>query len=219
MSLDLKLSGDDMLFIDVDAISKLAHWRILPMLPDLTGYSWKDMGTVTSLRFRAARSLKQPDRRLFHNAEAAQVALDCILKMCPLSEPRSERLAIFENSFQIDPGEAILIALTLDDSQGCLLTGDKRALKAVSEIVSVGELLVGRVLVLEQIFIMALKKMGRSWILENVCPSSDIDKAINIVLGSRCDAEEKMIELGIASYLQEIEQYQNPSLLKHGVGV
>lgn len=202
-----------MLRIDIDAMCKLAHWRILPLLPELTGVAWENMGTMASLRFRALRTTDQPDGKLFRCEEAARLVVECMEKMSPLSDPTPERLGLFQSSAQIDAGEAVLLALTMDDPEGCLLTGDKRALKAVSRLEIAGEL-VGSILVLEQIFLMALQKMGRPWILKNVCPFRDIDKAVGVILGNRCDAEEGAIQEGVASYLREIGQYHNPSLLK-----
>lgn len=202
-----------MLYIDVDAMCKLAHWQILPLLPGLTGFAWENMGTLASLKFRASRAVKQLDERLFRSKEAAQIVEDCLGKMTPLPSPSPERLALFGDVAQIDAGEAVLMALTVDDPDGYFLTGDKRALKAVTKF-EVAKNMVGRVLVLEQLFLMALQEMGRAWILEKVCPYRDLDKSIGVILGSRCDAGAKTIEEGVASFLREIRRYHNPSLLK-----
>lgn len=202
-----------MLRIDVDAMCKLAHWRILPLLSELTGYAWENMGTLASLKFRALRAIEKPDGRLFHCKEAALLVVACMEEMSPLSPPDPERLGLFQSVAQIDTGEAVLFALTMVDPNGCLLTGDKRSLRAVAGL-DIADELVGRVLIIEQILLKALQTMGRDWILENVCPFREMDKAIGFILGSQCDSAQGAIEEGVASYLREVDQYHNPSLLK-----
>lgn len=64
-----------MLFIDADALAKLAHWQILPILPTITGMTWNRMATISSLKHRAHRASTKPDGRLFHCPHAAAVSV------------------------------------------------------------------------------------------------------------------------------------------------
>jgi len=81
-----------MLYVDVDAFSKLAHWNILPLLADLTCHQWHDIATVSSLWFRAQRATEKPDGKLFYTVEAAKIACNCMKKMGKLTEPKPEYL-------------------------------------------------------------------------------------------------------------------------------
>lgn len=201
-----------MLHIDVDVVCKLAHWGILPLLPSLTHRPWNDMGTMASLKYRALRAVDRPDGKLFHTVDAAMVVVDCLAEMKPLPEPNPELLAHFADSEQIDSGEAILFALTIDDPEGYFLTGDKRALRAVSQL-QVAFQMCGRVMIIEQILWRCLLQEGREWMLKHVCPFRHIDKSISMILGSQCDGNEAMIIEGIGSYIREIRMLHSPSLL------
>lgn len=203
-----------MLYVDVDAFSKLAHWNILPILDDLTGQQWHDIVTVSSLWYRAKRATEKPDGRLFYTEEAAKIACDCMVKMGKLPEPKTETLLFFEDIAQIDSGEAVLLSLTIDDSSGLFLTGDKRALRALSTLAA-AELLTNRVFTVEQILLLCLDKMGKMWFTENVCPYRHIDKSINIIMGTQCSGTELDIREGLESHINEIAQLRVPSLTKY----
>ncbi|WP_394708536.1 hypothetical protein [uncultured Desulfuromusa sp.] len=182
------------------------------MLPKITNCSWADLATVSSLKYRAARSLEAPDGRLFHSVAAVQCALSCIELMGEISEPNVDLLEVLSTSNQIDPGEAILLALTAADPNGYFLTGDKRALKAVSQL-DIAPSFAGRMIIVEQILWKCLQVKGHGWLLENVCPFKSIDKTISIILGSRCDADAMHVCQGFSSYVSQVVQLHNPSLL------
>ncbi len=202
-----------MLYVDVDAFCKLAHWNILPLLADLTNHQWDNIATVSSLRYRATRAAEKPDGKLFYTADAAKIACKCIGQMGQLPEPNPETLVLFDEIPQIDPGEAVLLSLTIEDQSGCFLTGDKRALRALSHL-KCAVSLTHRVVTVEQILLLCLEKMGETWFMEHVCPYRHIDKAIYIIMGSQCSGTELSIREGLESYINEISQLCNPTLTK-----
>lgn len=202
-----------MLYIDVDATCKLAHWNLLQVLPELTGFKWNEIATVSSLKYRAQDAIAKLDKHLFHTTDAAILAFNCMDKMANLPAPNANSLTMFENDQQINTGEAVLMALTINDSNGYFLTGDKRALHAVSRHEECVSLIAGRVIMIEQILLWCLEMKGCSWLRINVCPNKHIDKAVSAIIGSHCDASEESIKTGIISYISEIENLHNPSLL------
>ncbi len=201
-----------MLYIDVDAVCKLAHWNILPLLSDLMKCNWNEMATLSSLFYRASRAVDRPDGKLFRTSAAAIIACDCIAKMALPPEPDAEILVALSESQQIDTGEAVLLAITAGDPKGSFLTGDKRALRALSTL-SCSDRFVGRILLVEQILERCLEAKGRDWVLQHVCPFKEIDKTISMILGSRCDGSCESISEGIRSYVGEIARLRKPSLI------
>lgn len=202
-----------MLYIDVDAVCKLAHWNILPVIPELTGFSWNEITTVSSLKYRAQRATTIPDGRLFRSVDAAIAALAHIAKMGATSEAQADSLALFEDNQQIDSGEAVLLALTMNDSDGYFLTGDKRALRAIPQYPEIHARVAGRVIMIEQILLQCLEKYGSAWLQDHVCPNKHIDTAVSMIMGSRCDGSKESIRDGIDSYITEIRMLCNPTLL------
>lgn len=202
-----------MLYIDVDAVSKLAHWKVLPLLPEITGLPWSSMSSVSSLKHRAHRAIERLDGKLFRSAEAAATAKNALVQMPEAPEPAPDLLAALAGYPDIDSGEAILLALTAQAEDAFLLTGDKRALRRLAQTPLSGRF-AGRILLVEQVLMRCLKNPGRLWLLANVCPHREIDKAISICLGSACDASAANIEMGLGSYIAEINALSDPSFLR-----
>jgi hypothetical protein len=201
-----------MLYVDVDALCKLAHWKMLPHLPELTGRAWGDMATVSSIGFRAERCIAKPDGRKFHTSEAAAAVKEHVVLMAKLGQPDSALLEEFANIPQIDEGEAVLLSLTAGDPNGKFLTGDKRALRGLVEH-AICEQVTGRIIIVEQVLQACMALKGVDWLRENVCPHKDVDKAIASAMGSRCDASVDSIGAGFASYVREIFGLRDPSIL------
>lgn len=201
-----------MLYIDVDAMCKLAHWNVLPLLPKITGFTWDQIVTVSSLRFRAQRCRENADGKVFHHVDAATRVIAHLERMGTAGAPDPAILGELSALPQIDEGEAVLLSLTLGDAQGVFLTGDKRALRGLAQN-GICKRFAGRVLVLEQILEQCLAHQGHEWVLANFCPYKHIDKAISAVLGSRCDSSVENMIAGIHSYLGELSRLHDPSML------
>ncbi|MEX3691911.1 hypothetical protein AB3X91_09215 [Paraburkholderia sp. BR14263] len=201
-----------MLYADVDALCKLAHWNVLPHLPELTSFPWDSIATVTSLRFRAQRCMERPDGKLFHSTDAAAEVITHMKLMAAATAPDPDILAELSGLSQIDEGEAVLLSLTMGDPEGIFLTGDKRALRGLAHH-RICPRFSARVLVLEQILAQCLRKYGREWVSANFCPHKHIDKSVSAILGSRCDATIESMLQGVRSYLSEIRRLHNPEIL------
>lgn len=203
------------LLVDVDVLAKLAHWGMLPELPTFVGVEWAQMSTVASLRFRAQRAASNPDGKLFHSADAAYAVMHALEQMAPLPTVDPTRLAAFQDATDIDAGEAILFALLDGIADRCVLTGDKRAVRALSQLPAARRaLLEGRILVLEAVFLKALHLRGIEWLRERVCPSRGLDKTIAIALGGRCDAPPAAVIEALHSYRRELAVLCTPCLLR-----
>ena len=201
------------LLVDVDALAKLAHWRILEELPGLTGVPLSQCATLTSARFRAQRAVKKPDGRVFHSTEAATAALRAMDSMMGPLSLDAQHLPILQGISGIDAGEAVLLS-ALAAGGAHLLTGDKRALKALAELDSVQRApYAGKIVLIEQVLLASLARHGIEWLRERVCPYKQIDKAIGNAMGSRCDASQDSVREGLESYIKELDQAANPTLI------
>lgn len=204
-----------MLYIDVDAMAKLAHWKILPELIDLLPYSWDQITTVSSLRFRALKSTESPDKKLFHSAEAAQLVVTCMDKMAqPATTPDAELLELFVPVRGIDTGEAVLLSLVTGSESSRFLTGDKRAVRALASM-DISNRFEGRIIMIDQVLWRCLEKKGRDWMLERICPFRDFDNSIKVIFGHNCNNVDNQINAALISYINEMSGLCNPSLLSN----
>lgn len=201
------------LLIDVDALAKLAHWSLPEELPTIVGVPLSQCVTLTSMRFRAQRAQLKPDGKLFHSTDAANAAIRTMDHMLPSLPADIQLLPFLQNLTGIDAGEAVLLS-ALSAPGARLLTGDKRALKALAELMAYQRAhFSGKIVVVEQVLLAALKLHGIDWLRERVCPYKSIDKAVGIVMGHRCDASEKSVREGLESYINELRQAAAPSLI------
>lgn len=199
-----------MLFIDVDAMAKLAHWKILPELPMLLSTTWDNTATLTSLEIRARRAASAPDNKLFHSVDAATLMLAIL---CKMKKPNTSTvISELVDTTAIDSGEAVLLSQVAGADENLFLTGDKRAISALAKL-QVAEKFTGKIIVVEQIILASLNVFGSGWLLDHICPFRDLDKMIQIVLGSDCNANEASIREGLTSYIKSLADLHTPSLL------
>lgn len=202
-----------MLLVDIDAAVKLAHWGLLAELPALTGTPLSDCATLTSLKFRAQRAAEKPDGKLFHTAAAAQAVLDALPQLAQLPVD-VELLPALQNLPGIDAGEAVLISAMAARPDVRMLTGDKRCLRALAACaLEIREPLAKRVLIVEQVLLLALDAHGLEWLRAKVCALRHIDKAVAIVMGSKCDLAESSVREGLHAYIDEMIGLCDPRLL------
>lgn len=203
------------LLVDVDAICKLAHWQLLELLPTITGIEPNFFSTLESTKFRALKSLDKPDGKVFRCVDAAKAVITALEAFGDIPQPDSALLSQFQDVAGIDAGEAVMLARLIEDPTSFFLTGDKRALRAVSVMEDkVRASLAERVIPVECIIKCVLDVFGIDELRARVCAWKDVDKAISNVMGSRCDMAESIVREGLASYLSELHELCEPSLIR-----
>ncbi|CAN7760712.1 hypothetical protein LJR039_007092 [Pseudorhodoferax sp. LjRoot39] len=209
------MPGGTSLLVDVDAMCKLAHWRLLELLPAITGVEPHACSTLVSTRFRALKSVVKPDGKVFRCGNAAQAVLDALEAFGELPQADAPLLAQFQDVVGIDAGEAVMLARLIEDPQAMFLTGDKRALRAVAAMdQAVRDAIAARVVPVECVITCVLDMYGIEELRARVCPWKDVDKAVAIVMGSRCDSSEASVREGLASYVGELHGMCQPSLIR-----
>lgn len=202
------------LLVDIDALCKLAHWRLLSQLPELTGQQWEECATLESAKYRARRSVEHPDGRIFHSTDAAQEALNSILLMTGSISPDAEHMSRLQDLSGVDAGEAVLFAAIACAPDARLLTGDKRALRTISALPKEARAsYAGKIVAVEQVLMAALDKYGLERLRLSVCPWKMIDIAVSSIMGSHCDMPESSVREGLTSYINELACLCEPTLI------
>jgi hypothetical protein len=118
----------------------------------------------------------------------------------------------------LDPGESQLAAIAIERSLRRLVTGDKRAIKALEGLIDPiprMETLTGRVQCLEQLVLEVLDlDSGHERAQEGICAESNLDKALAISFGCASggnSTKEEAVE-GLMSYIRDL-QANAPRLL------
>ena len=194
----------DLVLVDADVISKLAHWELLELLPRAFCLPWQSFSTTPSVVYRARKANKKPDR-LFRSQTAVDSALHALSQMgsIPATLDREFILAA-QRVPALDPGEAVLLATAVVHPKACILTGDKRALAAVAGAAAPlgADRLSGRIICLEQFILHALERIGLEALRSHLCREPVVDRVILAVMGSDCAASEANVRDGLESYIR-----------------
>jgi len=209
---------DVALLADNDVLLRAAHWDLLGIVPIMGGTDWSGVAVLPSLASRTRRT----DPKLFKHAEVAKKLLPCLERCAPLPEPDPGLIDRLQGRIDIDVGEQILFACAGRAPTAQVLTGDKRAIRAVTELHLQQPLpeLVGRVLCLEQFLWCALAELGADEMLRRVRQYAELDRGTLAIWGRIGEKSQAELEAGLESYARDVGGLP-PSLLatRFGYGV
>lgn len=192
------------LLADNDVLLKAAHWGMLDYITTCTGIDWQATSALESLRFRTYRK----DPKLFHHPDIAEALKARLDLMVPMSAPDASVVARLQGIVDLDAGEIALIAAACACEEALVMTGDKRALRALSQpgLEDINERLQGRVVCLEHLLRHVLDQVGADRLVEMISPYPGLDTAVRCVLPSGGRASEGEIREGLGSYLRDLER-------------
>jgi hypothetical protein len=108
----------------------------------------------------------------------------------------------------LDTGESQLCAVLIVRTLPFLLTGDKRAIQAIEQLLDVDtrlRLVCGKVTSLEQIFLRALSEANQSAYRTAVCSEPNVDKTLTICFSCKSEhATPEGVREGLRSYINDL---------------
>lgn len=152
------------------------------------------------------------------NQDRATNRLAHLLAHTELIEPNKDELALaakFEETAQslgvdLDIGESQLLAVLIQRSASLLLTGDKRAVRAIGPVVNAhgySEKLERRVACLEQLAMALIVRYGAEPIHTLVCAEEAIDKTLAICFACASgNRQADSITRALASYIGDLRR-------------
>lgn len=163
------------LLIDTDAFCKLGVGGLLFDSVDLLGASFAECGRLPALPYM----LRRGRLRTAFGAEACDALLPTAQSM-PVAIRAGETWLNKLTSVQdIDPGEAQLFA-AVADSPLLVLSGDKRALRAIKDVAGFAEALHGRVVAFETMLLCLCDKLGPEEMRRRVDRLAHLDKVTQV---------------------------------------
>lgn len=163
------------LLVDSDAFCKLGIAGLLGDVPGLFGLGFADCRRLPALPYMLRRG-RLPKLYGAKTCDALLGAVETIPAVPPPSDAWLERLAHVP---AIDPGEALLFAAAAESGH-LVLTGDKRALRAVKDAPGFADALLGRVVVLEAALLGLCDRHGAEVIRGRVAPLLGSDTMIAV---------------------------------------
>ncbi|WP_427791820.1 hypothetical protein [Brevundimonas diminuta] len=209
----------DLVLLDNDVALKISCYSLVDEFFATTrsGASSTSMLGVGKyvIRNRVDRTSKIVDR------DRARRAVEYLLSSISLIEPSDNELeaaAALEakatmQGLELDSGESQLLAIMAHRGHELLITGDKRAIKAMA-IVAI-EASSNRVACLEQLFGWMIAACTLDQIRGAVCKEPSVDQAITICFGcSQCSSVDFNVAEALSSYIRHLDG-EAPGVLRH----
>jgi hypothetical protein len=197
---------ESVLLIDSDIFALLAGEGVLEPAVKALGFASSCCARLDALPWMVR------DRRAFPDLSQDQV--DRIILWCgripswadpgPLS--LGKRLAKYR---RIDPGEVLLLTALVEHPNFFLLSGDKnwmRVLGSSPELQDIREAISGRVICLERLLEVLIKKLGMRGAAKLLSPARKQNKTLAVLLSEGERTSEAHCREGLRSYLDDLEQ-------------
>lgn len=192
------------LLIDTDAFCKLALGGVLDEAIELLGASPSECGRLPALPHMLRRGRL---RKLFGSETCDELTplADTFPVLMQADVAWLEKLTPIG---AVDPGEAQLFATAAEHGM-LVLSGDKRALRALKDVDDFPRVLAGRIVVLEAILIALCDALGPEEFRRRIRPVGSVDRAVKICI-SNPDSDPRD---GLRSYFENLKAELAPLVL------
>jgi hypothetical protein len=172
------------------------------------------VGILGAARFVVLKQLRKKDLR--GSAAAAQARFLAFLVENEVLEPSAEEqrlAAILEASAQslavnLDTGESQMVSILVLRTLPWLLTGDKRAIAALEQLLDAGTdlaTIAGKVKCLEQLFRLVVTNLDIGFVRGAVCGEPSVDKTLSICFScTSSGTDSRTVCEGLESYIRNI---------------
>lgn len=201
--------------IDTDILLKTASYKLLKQLLATSPFGSTEFGIVAAAQFVVADKLKK-------KLQAAQLEgakehfQDAIVKISAI-EPSPDELALAAElesaaltlGVDIDAGESQICMLMLSGGIDLMMTGDKRAIKAIAALSEQDACAYvhGKVACLEQLVWWMIEHKGLGSVQPSICPLPAVDISLTAALGCHSGgAPLASCKEGLISYINSIRR-------------
>lgn len=192
------------LLVDTDAFCKLGVATLLCDAISVFGAGLSECGRLPALPYMLRRG--SLTRRYGTSTCNSLNALVDTTTVCPL--PSAALLDQLVSNDGLDPGEAQLMACAAEFGVP-VISGDKRAVRALKNTPSLHAALAERVVVLEAILLLLCEQLGLDELRRRVAPLVPHDKSVRVCLSA--GVSEPTVAL--RSYYSNLAQEARPLLL------
>jgi hypothetical protein len=195
--------------VDTDAFCKLGLAGLLNDALASLGAQLSDCGRLPALPHMLRRG-SIPKRFGKENCESLWEAANATPVIPPLTSPWLERFVPVPG---IDPGEALLFSTAAEPSL-LVLSGDKRALRAIRAVEEAADALSGLIVTLEALLIALHGSIGADELRTRVAPLRSFDTTVGICFSdSNADPLAAVWSYynGLASEVAPLRLWQPPS--------
>lgn len=194
-----------MYLLDSDAARCLCQYQLLHELADALGCTLADFAILPQLRFQLNLGKPKALEKL-GTPEAVHLAQQLVEAAAEVTvSANSANAMLLTNRPDIDAGELILFAALCDAEDGTLVTGDKRALAALSGLAEEPiEAMWGRLICLEEAIALVIKHIGFETVSSKIRARPEVNMAISLAFGRSVPSPLASVLEGLSSYVGEV---------------
>ncbi|QEY17553.1 hypothetical protein D0C16_17120 [Cellvibrio sp. KY-GH-1] len=194
--------------LDSDVAKKLVQYNLIAELIHGLGCKESDLAILPQLKYQLGLHLvdKSKALRKLGTSQAVSAAVRLVTNATEVVITSNAANPILSlNHPNLDSGEKTLLAALATQVDDKLISGDKRALVAISKIGDLPiENLWARILSLEEaIFIIAISNTFKN-ISDKICSQPSVDTAISIVFGKSTKNDFESVKEGLISFMQSL---------------
>jgi hypothetical protein len=204
--------------LDNDIVLKACTYRCHSEMVGVTTNGGLPPGMLAIGRFTVRSRFKRPN--VLADAAASALAFEELLTVIRLVDPTEREIQLAADleeratalSLEFDTGESQLLAVLLERDGKLLVTGDKRAIRALHGVGVAAA--AGKIACLEQLIASVLANCDLSALRDRVCSEPSADKALTACFAcSASSADAKDVLAGLRSYSQHLRDTTGTLLL------
>ena len=202
--------------VDNDIVFKGAGYGLLPDLLATVSSQEDPVGVLGAARFVVSKKIQKAT--VNKGRDAALANLEEFLRRALAIEPTEVEqtiaaeleLAALSSGVSLDSGESQLCAVLIERMVPWLLTGDKRAIRAMEQLLNSNARLgaiTGKVKSLEQLVLAAIPDEAKaSSVRKKICAEAHIDKTLAICFSCSSAAAASDCAKGLESYIGDVRK-------------
>jgi hypothetical protein len=202
--------------MDNDVILKTCCYGVVDEVLGCVSGEARTIHVLGVVRYVLGRAIAK--RKNISDRDGAASRFSYLLGRVALIEPDNDELSLaadFEHAalslgVDLDGGESQLLAVLIRRSSALLLTGDKRAIRAIEPVLQASDYrqqVEHRIACLEQIMMAVVGRYGAETIHQRVCSEAAVDKSLAVCF-SCCSGTCNLQSIidGLASYIRDLRR-------------
>ncbi|MCU0090030.1 hypothetical protein N8H72_08680 [Pseudomonas koreensis] len=198
-----------MYLLDSDAARKLCQYQLIHELTRALECALTDLAVLPQLIFQLRLNEPETALKKLGSDESVIMAIELVrhANTVEVLMEQSNHILDFDRP-DIDSGEAVLFAALYQNAQDRLISGDKRAFVALSNVTHPisTEGIWARLICLEEAILLILEREDFDQVSAKVRARTDVDKAISVVFGRTQAASHASVLEGLTSYIQDLDR-------------
>jgi hypothetical protein len=201
--------------IDTDVLLKTASYKLLKKLLATTPFGSTEFEMIAAAQFVVAGKFKKKLKG--EQLEGAKAHFQEAIATIAAIEPTADELALAAQlesaavtlGVDLDAGESQICALMLSRGIDLMMTGDKRAIKAIAALREQGACAYahGKVACLEQLVWWLIEKAGLDSVQPSICSLPAVDSSLTNALGCYSGGTPlASCQEGLASYINSVRR-------------